>query len=548
MTTEGSVGMGVLSEDGNDTIDNFAVLAGSVDLGRGDNRIDNRAGAVFAPGSRVDLGSAQNLVASDGILAPGATGRAQSVDLNGSYLQSGSASAETEIDFASDSIDQLVASGTVDLAGTLRVSLLNTAKIPVGDFSRILFQGRSGLVDHGMVMETVPSVVIDYDLEYVDGTTATLAYAVDFRPDGMGDNLDAVGEYINRGQVAGGGDAAYGEVITKLVYDPDLTAYRDSLSQLSPEFFGEHQVQFIGGSVDFGQRLMSCKQAGGEHRFTREGSCVWLQYDWLSMDRDAHGDYKAVSGDADRLSVGAQRTLESDWSFGFGYATEDNSFDGFDDRWTARGSADYLGLSVKRRFGPTKLSGVLSYSWNETDSVRRGTLTEPFVATSTRDMDAWTTTFRYSYDFEFENWYLRPMVDAGWMRLNMDSAREQGADAINLVFADYDEDHLWVRPAVEFGKEFALAQDYALRLNLDVGAQQYLSDDSTDVRAWLEGGRTDVAPISVPTSLGNPSYGARIGVEIFSSQGFLAQIYYAGSWYDDGDTSTTMLRFQVPVR
>ena len=62
-----------------------------------------------------------------------------------------------------------------------------------------LLSGDEGLVDNGMTFETAPSVVITYDLNY-NANEAVLDYNINFVPEGMSENLNAVGDYINRVQ------------------------------------------------------------------------------------------------------------------------------------------------------------------------------------------------------------------------------------------------------------------------------------------------------------------------------------------------------------
>jgi hypothetical protein len=319
------------------------------------------------------------------------------------------------------------------------------------------------------------------------------------------------------------------------------------LSQLSPDFYAVHQVQLINSSNDFGQRLMSCKQAVGEYRFTREGSCAWLQYDAYDADSNAHGDYKAVEGSTTRMSVGAQKTLPSDWSYGFGLTREDTTSRGYDDRWSSRGDIYHFGLSAKRRFGPTKLSGVLSYGWSETDSNRTGELLGGFTTRVTRDVDVLSAVLRGSHDFEFESWYLRPLLDVGLTQLRARGAQEEGTGGSNLRFESYNESHTWLRPAVEIGKEFKVGAESFVRLNLSINAQKYIDGSATDVNTQLAGAPSGIAPLSVGMDLGAPLYGSKLGVEFFNTENLLFQLYYGSNNYDHSDIRSMNLRFQIPL-
>jgi hypothetical protein len=546
MTEDGALGTGVLADDGSTRIDNFGALLGVVDLADGSNTLTNHADATFAPGGLVDLGDTGSLLTNDGALRPGDTGRAQSVALAGSFVQSASGITHAELDFASDGVDQVLATGTVDLAGDADVALLNVGVIPVGAFSKTLFHGDQGVVDQGMVLHTAPSVVVEYDLQYTDND-AVLAYEVDFAPERMGDNLTAVGHYINRVQMAGGGSADYGDVVTKLVYDPDLLSYRNSLSQLSPDFYGEHQVQLVNSSIDFAGRLMSCRQAGGEYRFTREGSCIWLQYDSYDTRTDGHGDYKKMAGSTNRVSAGLQNTLANDWSIGFAVSREDNRSDGYGGRWSSEGDVRHVGLSAKRRRGASKWSAALTYASAEADTFRAGALLDQFATETSRDMEAASGMLRFSRDFEYDRWYVRPRIDGGFTWLNLAGAQEYGAGAAGLALTDHDETHLWLRPGLRVGREFRLGATRSVRLYWDAAVQTYLDGAATNVRARLIGAPRDVEPMSVAMDLGDPRLTGTFGVE-FVSRTVIADFHLSSSRYTHTDTDAATLKLEFPLR
>ena len=165
----------------------------------------------------------------------------------------------------------------------------------------------------------------------------------------------------------------------------------------------------------------------------------------------------------------------------------------------------------------------------------------------TRDMDILSATFRYSYDFEWDTWYLRPILDAGISQLEVGPASEEGAGAVGFVFDEHNESHFWFRPAIEIGKEYSVTPDYTMRLIMNLGVQKYINGHTTAVRTWFAGAPMGIDPMSVEMNLGDPNYGGRLALEIFSSNDFSAQIYYTGSWYDFSDTNATMLKFQFPL-
>ena len=544
-TADGTLGLAVHASGGANKVDNQGRILGNVDLGPGNNVFYNRKAALFAPGTTVQLGSPDNLLLNEGTLIPWDEGHAGRVILSGSFKQAETGMTVSEIDFETDANDVLISSGTADLGGTVDVTPINIRFIPVGEFEKDLFFAARGVTNSGMTLKTAPSVVVNYDLDF-SPQAAELRYAIDFAPDGLGDNLRSIGEYINRGQQAGGGSQDYGRFIEKLVYEPDMTGYRYSLSQLSPELYAEHQVQLLDSGIEFAHRLMSCQQAGGEHRFTREGECMWLLWENEDHHLDNHGDYKAIDGSTKRVSLGGQTTLESDWTFGAGFSEERTHSNGYEDRWASIMHTYQFGFSAKRRRGASKFATVLSYAWSEADSKRRGALLDNFSTNTARDMRALTLTFRGQHDFESDSWFVRPKFDIGLTYLQADDAAETGLGGMNLVFEDYDETHTWIRPAAELGKEFEIGTDYRLRLNMEFGMRQYLSGNTTDVRARFAGAPGDIEPMAVAEDLGDPRYSGSIGVDLLTVHNVVLQLYYQERWSDHRDADSIRLKLQIP--
>ncbi len=542
----GEAGLAMLGTTGDDRIENFGSLLGSIRLNSGVNALTNHAGGIVASGAVIDLGSSGNLFASDGILAPGGAGVARRTLLVGSYSQGADATAMLELDFATDIVDGLSASGSVDVDGIVDLDLLGVASIRPGSYSKSLFSGAAGLEDQGLTLETAPSAVIDYTLQ-AGANDVALGYVVDFMPEGLVGSSGIVGAYINRVQTAGGGNASYGDYVEQLVYAPTLAAYQDLLTQLSPEFYAEHQAMLIDTSIGFGRRLMSCEQAGGEYRFTREGTCMWMLLQDDDRSLDAHDGYQAVDGDTKHVAVGGQRTFENDWTLGLGIDRESSDTHGFEGRWYAETLTYHLGFSAKRRFGATKFTGALTYGWSDTDANRLVSVTNDLTSSVSRDMDVLSFTLRGQHDFEFGSWYFRPLLDLGVLRLMVDGAEESGIGGASLVLDDFNETHTWIRPALEAGKEFELGADFRLRANAGFGAQWYLDGSSTDVVARFAGVPGSISPMEFGSDLGDPLYGGSVGLDLISEQGGAVKLYYERAWSKHRDVDGVRLKLEIPL-
>lgn len=547
VTADGVDGLALRSDGGVLRVDNFGTVVGNVALSAGENAFFNAEDALFLAGSSVDLGGSASVLSNAGLLAPGGTGNAQVTNLNGSLIQTATGSMIADIDFASGTADQVLASGSVTLGGSVQTQLLNTAVIPVGSFSQTLFRAEQGLTNNGFTLDAMPSVVVQYAIRYTD-SEAILDYDIDFAAAGLGENLAAVGNYLNRGQIAGGGNAPYGEVISKLVFDPDLATYRNSLSQLSPDFYAEHQVQLMNSTLDFAQRLMSCERPGGEYRQTVDGNCVWVQIDQYSTSNDAEGDYKATDGTTGRYSLGMQAQISDAWSLGFSLSRESNQSDGYEQSWRSHSDTNQWGLMLARRHNDTLLSGAFTYGSSRAVTNRRGALVNTIGTLAERKMETWSGLLQASHRIPVRDWYLKPSLSAGLVELRARSSAESGAAALNLIFLDHNETHAWLRPAIEIGKTFELGTASQLNLNLELSAQEYLTGSTTVIDARLAGAPSDIAPLSVGADLGDPLYRARFGIDFLGMSDIRTQLFFDTGYHGRHDLDAVNLRFEFPLR
>ncbi|MFD0892672.1 hypothetical protein ACFQ5Q_03490 [Luteolibacter ambystomatis] len=506
---DGLAAWSVKGTDGGETVENNGDFFGQVDLGAGANKFVNHTDGVMVPGPLFLLGAAANQLVNDGILLPGNMLLAQHTDVTGSFTQSDTGKTYAELDFGTETIDQLYMTGTASLDGKVDVSLLNPQLVKSGHFQKVLYHADGGVTNDGLELVTAPSMVINYQILYPTGKDAILDYNVDFSPSGkLGRNLATVGSYINRIQDAGS-SPALADTVVKLMYDPTIQAYKESLSMLTPDFYAEQQAEVLRGSQRFGETLFD----GGAYRYGKKGRLLW--FDFESSDTVHHGydDYKTVRQNSNGFAMGFEHELKDGWIVGAAAALEENTAGGYDGRWRANGDTERLGAIVKRDFSGTEIAGILSYSWNQAQSRRSGAVTSPFYTHVDRDLQALTAMVRVSHEFNNDGLYIKPMIDFGASRLSAESATETGAGATSLVLGHYNETHAWVRPAIEFGKVIPFQSGAELRLHAEVAYQHFLTPDHTDVIAGFAGAPRGVAPMDLQVqlgSVGSVSFGADV--------------------------------------
>jgi hypothetical protein len=486
----------------NNSVDNYGTITGQINLSGGSNQFVNHAGGMFVPGPQILLGGPSNLLQNDGTILIGGNDQTQSTAVDGSFVQTAKASTYAKLDFRGNTIDQLNMTGTASLAGNLNLVLLNPGLVPYGNFNRTVFSAAQGLTNNGIVLNTAPSVVITYGLMYPNSNTLAIDYNVEFAPAGLGPNLKAVGDYFDRIQAAGS-SPGLASAVTKLIYDPNMATYRQSLLQLTPDFYGELQSGLIVSNQRFEQTLID----GGSVQYVGKTGMLWLNFDYGDLLHNSFGDYQSVKQIGRSVGAGFQKRFAKHWTAGLGFSWQGNSATGNEGLWTATGNTEQFGGMVTRAFGQTLITGTLSYAWNNMSSLRVGNLTAPFTANLDRGLGAFGATVRVSHVLRHGAWYFKPMVDLGLTDLLAHSATESGVGPTALVLGGYDEAHVWLRPAVEVGRTFRITDTTALRPFLNAANRSYLNGDTTYARATFLSAPSSAGPMVVPIGIGFPFEG-----------------------------------------
>ncbi|WP_395744507.1 hypothetical protein [Prosthecobacter sp.] len=528
---EGVVGQAFAGEEGNDTVQNNGSFVGSANFGSGVNQFNNAANAILALGPQFYLGAAGNQLFNDGILLPGGTGLAQHTDMTGSFTQSSGGTTFAELDFQTDLLDQVSMTGIAKLAGRIDVALLNPQLVPIGHFEKTLFHGDGGVINDGAVLTTKPSVVITYDLGYPTGNDAVLSYDVNFNPPGsnFGRNLVEVGGYFNNIQMAGSSPALAPTVIA-LLYAPDIETYRNLLSQLGPDFYGEQQAEMLRGTQRFGETILN----GGSTRYGLKERMIWFDFLGTNTVHSAYDDYKTVRMQTLGFALGFEDMITSHWSAGLAVSYEDNTANGYQGRWNANGSTERFGGVLRYKNSGHELAAMLSFGWNSMDSTRAGYVAYPFNTSVNRDMQVITAMLRYAHEFVTDDFYLKPQVDLGVTHLSAGAARENGGattnletgavNATNLALLGYYETHAWVRPAVTIRKAIIVTNTTRISLHTEMGFQYYINGNDTYVKAGFMGA-PNVDGMNVPIGLGSMA-SLSVGMQVLIMNDLSFGLYY----------------------
>ncbi|MGE5247643.1 MAG: autotransporter domain-containing protein, partial [Verrucomicrobiota bacterium] len=225
-------GSGIAASTGDETIENFGTITGSVDLGTGGNAFNNREAGTFNPGQTVLLGSG-NLLLNEGTLSPGGAGVRQHTQLTGNLVQTGTGTFLVDLDHQSGRSDRLIVNGISDLSGRLSVDLANPGYVPPGTQRFLVFSGLDNVTDSGLTLNAPASAVIAYDWTFEPREIEVVTH-VNYAAAGLSGNAAAIGQAVNEIQLAGG-TTAFAPVAATLVALPGLPELEQAYDQMSPD-------------------------------------------------------------------------------------------------------------------------------------------------------------------------------------------------------------------------------------------------------------------------------------------------------------------------
>jgi hypothetical protein len=546
MTLDALDGFAMTGTTGDDFIVNRGTLLGSVNLGTGLNRLENRADATFMSGSTVNLGAAGNQLLQDGVLSPGGDELALVTQLSGSLRQSDAAVSEFQIDLQSGTVDSVLATGTLELDGLLDVSLLNIESIRAGGGTAILYQGAQGLTDRGLVFEATPSIVIDYDFSYPDRNTARLAYTVDFDVEGLTGNRNEIGEYVNRVQAAGSSDPLAG-TIRRLVAQTELGAYSTLLTQLGAEFYAEQQAYLLDSAQRFGRAMQDCGALTLEGLFGRDQGCMWARFDHNDTTTDGADGSPDGEANSRRYSYGVQYTVDAGRTYGIGVTFEDSDSNGFDGTWTGETRNLQLGILARGPFGRMTGGAVFTLGTSGQDVRRRITLTGDDLVYGQRDVLFASGLFDLSLPLHMRGFTVTPALNVGVSSLFGERLTESGVIGQRATLAGRNETHAWIEPAIAFGAQRALSRDRLLRAYARFGVLQYLTESTTAVMAGFAGAPSNVGGMRIRSDLDATQLIGEGGLELVSGERFTIGLTYSTQRADVRDSGVGSMRVRIPI-
>jgi outer membrane autotransporter protein len=394
---------------GNETVNNFGTIVGSVDLGAGANVFNNKVGALFSPGAIAYIG-AGNTLFNDGTISPGGSGKAMTTALTGNFVQSNTGIYATSIDFNLVAADLINVTGTATIAGTVSVVPVNPGNAAPGSHQFTIFSSTAGTTHTGVAFVAPPSAVASYSLTYPNSSDIDVAYNVNFNPAGLPPNLYSIANAVNRIQTAG--VPSFSPIAARLFALPNLQSLIGAYNALDGEgtattqqlafeanqmffssMFEQAQSWFTGndGGFTFSEAPTGALQYAASRKKPATDAFAQLTPEPVSQPDRWHawtsvfGTHQSVDGDAAfgtanysastfGGAIGVDRQVNHDFLLGFAVAGSQSTFS-VPDRST-NGSVDggHFGLYGAMRRNAWYVATSMSYAHldNETNRTIAG--------------------------------------------------------------------------------------------------------------------------------------------------------------------------------
>ena len=483
-TLDGANGVAVTQQAGSDapyhgslTVNNYGTITGSVNQGAqalskykiqdtslptGDGTItfNNNAGAVFAAGSIVNLGS--GALTNSGTLNPGA-GETRQTHLTGNYIQKESGVFDVTLN-GDGSSDRLDVSGTATLAGALR-GLSGSGAFRNGTSYTVLTAGE-GITAKFTSFDLHDTPLVSFFTSHVSDSVRVVSSVKSFTTVADGILHRLLARHMDSVTPVASGDfsQALREIQTMAG-----SKYENAFESLSPGIYDAGTITTFDVTRQYIRALQQRMQAARESRKALEMKALadfsrpvllahngpaeqslqvaresrsaspqrklgmWIQGvgqwgDRSSVDGFSGYDY-SMGGAALGVDYGVSDRVALGASFGYAYTSIDQ-----DNRFANGSVTSYFGSLYGAYFSDRfYLDGVLTYgnhSYDNNRAVSIGSISD--LMSSDHDGNGFSVFVEGGYALPAQKWVVQPLVSLLYSSLDESGFRESGAHDLHM--------------------------------------------------------------------------------------------------------------------
>ncbi len=488
----------------------------------------NRSSGVLNAGSLLDVRTLTN----QGRLAVGGADKVGPTRLTGDLVQGSSGILALDLDpgRGTEGTDRLSIGGHADLKGQVVVSLLDASRPLTGRQSVQVLSAEGGLSYSELAVRR--SAVAQYALHEPTSGALHLSYDIDFANPGIlaetNRNQDDIARHLHGIYQAGALDS---DLARTLVAIEDTATYERVMNNLGAEIAVDNQLVTLLSGIGFNDALLSCAGRTGDYRFFDQGQCGWMRVSGQHFDQRQTGDNLGFDADTWQIAAGAQLEVGSGWYLGGALSYEGRNLNAHDSNAGSDGGQFQVGVSAKRRFGATELSGALAVGYGSFDIDR-----SPWAGTSlsgTQHLWRYSAQARAAQLFELGRWTLKPRIDLGVDYLSMDGFSESGNSPFRLRIDDQKGTYFNVQPAVDFLTEIETQEGLLIRPRLTLGITQFFGGAAPEVSGRFAAAPGDVAPFHTSTALDKTRFDLAAGADFFTRDDWVIRAELFGSFSDN---------------
>ncbi|WP_439541830.1 autotransporter outer membrane beta-barrel domain-containing protein [Hyphomicrobium sp.] len=524
------------SADGNDTINNYNAIVGSVSMGLGVDALTNTQSGIIE--SRASL-SAESIVNS-GILSPGGRGDIQTTQVTGNLQQTSTGKYAVDLVESSGAVtaDRIDVDGNATLAGTVVVNtsgdLGRSGSIVIASVTNGDLTNNLGKVESSggyRYQLTATYGVTDYlTLNWMFGM-ATVAETINGTGGGnVSPSQQKIAAHLDAAVGNGDGTAAFDDMV-ETVADMTPEEAQNAANKLNPEHYAQRFSDTPQSYLAFLGSVMSCPTLESNPGFIQEGQCYWAkmggrQHDWDKTSRNVGGDEETWT-----TSGGVQVALRDEWRLGFAGAYEHANVStnngALSETERAQGA-----IVLKNRWDTVSLAATAFAGYGWTDTQRLIGFGGLGKAESESEMWFAGSQVRLSQLFEQAGgWYLKPMIDFNAARIETDGFSEHGAGAANLAVSG---DATWIltaSPALEIGGEMR-SGTLVLRPYARIGATFFQDAVFETTASFLA---APGASFTISSEFDKRYLDVAAGVDVITAHGVDVKLTYDGRFSEHSD-------------
>jgi hypothetical protein len=528
----------VSGSTGNETINNYNLITGSVNLDGGTNAFNNKSTGVFVSGATVNLGADNNFT-NAGNLTPGGLGVEQTTTLTGNFVQTSTGVFTVDIDHNLN--DFLAVSGTITFDGKV---MANVFALPSASGGAMIADGTS--VALAPTATADGSTTTDFSLQVIAGNELWLTWVpvdiFDLFTDKVTPNQFSIGTYFNALRQSPDTSAPLLALINAVKALPNEADVLAALDRLQPEHYLAQVNDTWISSQFFVTSLMSCPTASGEETVVTEGQCLWAKIGGRVFDQDhtrtnIGGDDKAYT-----VSAGAQVALDETWRFGFAGSYEETELT-TTNKAHSDGQRGQGGFVLKNRWGPVALATAAFAGYGTFDTHRTIGLVGIGTADGNDDIRYGGGHSRLSFVHQDEEAYVKLMWDLDATYLEYGDFNETNGGVAGLHILGTSDWVFSTTGAVELGGNFE-SDEGTLRPYVRAAITAANDADFSLTSSFLAA-PAGVSPFTITSHFDSAYLDVAAGLDVIMTGGLEIKLNYDGRFSDSSELHAGSLKAGV---